>query len=169
MSERNVDPRGPSQNYPDSATTITNDPKNVDKLHQNSDLNSSIFAQHHSLGSNPNQASPGNHIHNGATSKQLQDVNFTGVLVGPNTAGIIFISFTALTTFTQTITFNQPFNSPPAVTVNIASGAAVASHWYSKPINVSAIGFDFNVFAETGIAAQTWASIPCTWIAVGLS
>lgn len=71
MSRPNVNPRGPAQRYPGSSEPITGDPKSVDQNHQNSDLNSSIFAQHHTLGSGPNQSSPGNHNHDGSTSKQL--------------------------------------------------------------------------------------------------
>lgn len=65
-------PRGPAQRFPSSSEPITRDPKSVDQGHQNSDINSSIFAQHHSLGPNPNQASPGNHVHDGSNSKQLE-------------------------------------------------------------------------------------------------
>lgn len=68
---KDTNPRGPSQNYPGSAQPIRQDPRSVDQGHQNSDLNSSIYAQHHTLGPNPNQSSPGNHNHDGSSSKQL--------------------------------------------------------------------------------------------------
>lgn len=71
MNSKDINPRGPAQRYPDSASPITRDPKSVDQGHQSSDLNSSIFAQHHNLGSSPNQSSPGDHIHDGSNSKQL--------------------------------------------------------------------------------------------------
>lgn len=77
MREGNVNPRGPSQKYPDSTSSIVNDPKSVDQFHQGSDLNASIFAQHHSLGANPNQASPGSHIHDGSTSKLIPASSIT--------------------------------------------------------------------------------------------
>lgn len=71
MKRPNINPRGPAQNYPDSATPVTRDPKGVDQGHQNSDLDSSKFAQHHTLGPSNNQSSPGNHNHDGSTSKQI--------------------------------------------------------------------------------------------------
>ena len=39
--------------------------------HYHSDVDSSQQAQHHSLGTSRNQASPGNHIHDGVTSPKL--------------------------------------------------------------------------------------------------
>lgn len=64
-------PKGPSQKYPYSSQPITNDPKSVDQGHSNSDVDSSKFAQHHTLGYTPGQASPGNHVHDGSQSKQI--------------------------------------------------------------------------------------------------
>lgn len=39
--------------------------------HSQSDADSSPKSQHHTLGTNRNQASPGDHIHDGVTSKKL--------------------------------------------------------------------------------------------------
>lgn len=53
--------------------------KEVNEFHENSDLDGSPKAQHHSLGSSPNQASPGNHTHDGGSSQQLlAGVTLTG-------------------------------------------------------------------------------------------
>ena len=43
----------------------------VSDFHTNSDVDSRAEAQHHTLGPNPNQASPGNHTHNGGDSALL--------------------------------------------------------------------------------------------------
>jgi hypothetical protein len=43
----------------------------VDDFHTNSDVDSRAEAQHHTLGPNPNQASPGNHTHDGGDSELL--------------------------------------------------------------------------------------------------
>jgi hypothetical protein len=43
--------------------------------HQASDLDSNPRAQHHTLGTNRNQSSPGNHIHDGITSPKLGQLN----------------------------------------------------------------------------------------------
>lgn len=48
----------------------------VKRLHNNSDIDESPRAQHHTLGILPNQASPGDHIHDGRTSRKLDAENF---------------------------------------------------------------------------------------------
>ena len=44
----------------------------VKDFHLNSDVDQSFIAQHHTLGPLTNQASPGDHIHDGSTSKKIQ-------------------------------------------------------------------------------------------------
>ncbi len=46
-------------------------PLDVARLHQRSDLDGQPSSQHHTLGSGQNQASPGNHRHNGRDSPKL--------------------------------------------------------------------------------------------------
>lgn len=46
-------------------------PAEVNKFHSNSDRDSSKTAQHHTLGIDPNQSSPGDHNHNGKNSKKI--------------------------------------------------------------------------------------------------
>ena len=48
-------------------------PEEVNRFHNRSDKDSAVFAQHHTLGLNANQASPGDHIHDGRTSKKILD------------------------------------------------------------------------------------------------
>jgi len=43
----------------------------VNKLHANSDADSSVTAIHHSLGIQHNQGSPGDHTHNGKSSRKI--------------------------------------------------------------------------------------------------
>ena len=43
----------------------------VDALHERCDVDSSQIANHHTLGSGRNQASPGNHRHDGTTSPKV--------------------------------------------------------------------------------------------------
>jgi hypothetical protein len=43
----------------------------VKRLHRDSDVDENPLAQHHTLGILPNQASPGDHIHDGKTSKKI--------------------------------------------------------------------------------------------------
>ena len=53
--------------------------KEVSLFHTNSDVDGSSKALHHSLGSNRGQASPGDHTHDGGTSKLLlEGISVTG-------------------------------------------------------------------------------------------
>jgi hypothetical protein len=56
----------------------TPSPDEVNAFHQNSDRDSSVFAQHHTLGLGPTQASPGNHSHNGKDSKRIKFSDIEG-------------------------------------------------------------------------------------------
>ena len=46
-------------------------PQTVARFHNKSDVDSSSEAQHHTLGIKKDQASPGDHKHDGSTSKRL--------------------------------------------------------------------------------------------------
>jgi hypothetical protein len=54
----------------------------VNDFHANSDVDKSTLAQHHTLGPQPNQASPGDHNHDGRNSRKLdlQDLKGTEVI-----------------------------------------------------------------------------------------
>ncbi|MGH7792156.1 MAG: hypothetical protein ACREOB_07545 [Thermodesulfobacteriota bacterium] len=43
----------------------------INRAHAKSDVDSSVIAQHHTLGVKSNQASPGDHKHDGRNSKKL--------------------------------------------------------------------------------------------------
>ena len=49
----------------------------VNDFHLNSDLDKSTLSQHHTLGPQPNQASPGDHSHDGKTSRRLNLANMS--------------------------------------------------------------------------------------------
>lgn len=52
-------------------SNLTPDPRSVNLFHARSDVDSSPSAQHHTLGISHNQASPGDHIHDGRNSKLI--------------------------------------------------------------------------------------------------
>lgn len=53
--------------------------KEVSLFHTNSDVDGSSKSLHHTLGSNRGQASPGDHTHDGGTSKLLlEGISVTG-------------------------------------------------------------------------------------------
>lgn len=67
---------------PSRANTANNkiySAKESELMHRNADTDSRREALHHTLGSNPNQASPGDHSHDGVDSmKLLAGTNITG-------------------------------------------------------------------------------------------
>lgn len=73
------DPRQPVK---EKAEKQNPDSKTVEKFHTNSDVDSSQKSQHHTIGPSRNQASPGDHTHDGGTSnksiKPLLGVTLTG-------------------------------------------------------------------------------------------
>jgi len=52
--------------------------QDVNKLHENSDVDSSEIAQHHTLGILRTQASPGDHVHDGKSSKRIKFSDIEG-------------------------------------------------------------------------------------------
>lgn len=68
-------------------TQPTPSSSDVTKFHNNSDVDSAVTAQHHTLGIQHNQASPGDHMHNGKSSKKIGK----GINAGfPTTAGAAY-------------------------------------------------------------------------------
>lgn len=77
-SPTNNDP-SPSRSHNGNYTTNDKDftkfggagPGEVNQFHTRSDVDSGKQAQHHTLGYNNNQASPGDHTHDGTTSRHI--------------------------------------------------------------------------------------------------
>ena len=61
--------------------------KSILEMHQLSDVDSSPFAHHHTLGSRRNQSAPGNHIHDGKSSPLIPSLsNWTQYIDNSNAA-----------------------------------------------------------------------------------
>lgn len=71
----------------------------VSDFHNNSDVDGSRMAQHHTLGAGARQASPGNHSHDGGDSVIITDTLLADVtIVGSRSSGAALQSvITALT------------------------------------------------------------------------
>jgi hypothetical protein len=59
----------------------------VNEFHANSDVDKSTISQHHTLGIQPNQASPGDHNHDGRNSRRINLRNLQGSSVSFVPAG----------------------------------------------------------------------------------
>lgn len=62
------DPYGPIKN---AKTNPAPDPRTVNGFHSRSDLDSSQSAQHHTIGIGHNQASAGDHVHDGSSARKV--------------------------------------------------------------------------------------------------
>lgn len=72
QNQSSVDRFGqPDQNPVDSTHGDVPTAMALKDAHRQSDVDSSPQSQHHTLGTNRSQASPGNHIHDGITSPKL--------------------------------------------------------------------------------------------------
>lgn len=71
------------------ATTVTAKPtsQEVTDFHTNSDVDGSAKAQHHTLGANARQASPGDHSHDGGSSQILDPVLQGYTITGSKSTG----------------------------------------------------------------------------------
>lgn len=58
----------------------------INKLHSNDDVDSSSTSHHHTLGTGHDQASPGDHSHNGKNSKKIGKGLDTGFPTTANAA-----------------------------------------------------------------------------------
>lgn len=66
------------QDEENSGKNLQPNPDEVNDFHRYSDVDVSPESQHHTLGMDPNQASQGDHTHNGRDSKALYAGTITG-------------------------------------------------------------------------------------------
>lgn len=139
--------------------------ESVNHFHTNSDVDTGIKAQHHTLGKRRFQASPGDHIHDGNNSSVLSDY----VPIVSIQAGAKAMTFTSQTSQTGSVTFPEEFASAPIVVLSIGSRAAETTRWDCRPYDITTTGFNLIVYRGDGSdGAQTWSAIPVNWIAVDL-
>lgn len=82
-------------------------PQDINLLHTRSDVDSAAHAQHHSLGPGRNQASPGDHIHDGAASKLIGNgmgLSVTGAKGGNVALANLIAMLKSVIAFTDTTT-----------------------------------------------------------------
>lgn len=77
----------------------------VNKFHTNADTDSSITAAHHTLGTRRNQASKGDHIHDGENGlKIMENVTITGAKGGNAALADLITKLAAALGFTDNTT-----------------------------------------------------------------
>ena len=89
-----VDPRKP---LTVPAEVKDADPREVERFHRRSDVDSRKTAQHHTIGTSGDQASPGNHVHDGADSALLlSGFTLTGTRGSATSVGAIIAALVKL-------------------------------------------------------------------------
>lgn len=78
--------------------------------------------------------------------------------------GTASVSFSAVNSATQAVSFGVTFASAPVVMTNIDSNAGVTGRWASRAVSITTTGFSILVFA-TDAVADTWSGIPVSWLA----
>jgi len=63
------------------------DAAQVRKFHAKDDVDAAVYSHHHTLGSKPNQASPGAHTHDGFSSAAIPLANLPKPLAGVTISG----------------------------------------------------------------------------------
>lgn len=71
------DPRDLTQAFTNPGASAVPNPEEVNNFHRYDDLDNFPESHHHTLGIDPNQSSPGDHTHDGRTSKVLQGYALT--------------------------------------------------------------------------------------------
>ncbi|MFS0695135.1 hypothetical protein [Streptomyces nitrosporeus] len=81
-------------------------------------------------------------------------------------AGILVVSFTNLASYTQNVTFPEPFPVAPIMNCEIAAGAGSTGRFEARPINVSATGWTlFVLLTDAAEGPDTWSGVPIHWTA----
>jgi len=153
-----------------------------DDSHKNSDRDSSPWAIHHTLGPRRNQASPGDHTHDGGTSLELSQIpseedieniaEEVAEIVSENVAEDVFashiqwgselMSFAAAGSHIRTISIPTRPAAPEVVLVIINSGSGVPNGWVWKTDQ-----YTTNSFRLTGTGPNNgaWSNINLLWVA----
>lgn len=129
-------------------------PADSRKYHSRADTDTGPNSFHHTLGPKRNQASPGNHTHDGTTSKKLFQ------------SDTVPISFTAQPSHIQVVVFDEPYPAGviPVVTTNINSSASETVRWGSRAYIITNVGFSLFLFKGAAVDSnQTWVDIPVQW------
>jgi len=129
-------------------------PEMVNKLHEASDLDVSPFSHHHSLGVRHNQASPGDHTHNGGSSKVLfhtfsgSGTTETNGHLSINTQAPFNTVSVAFIQYDQTLRSGGPMCTAIWYDLWTASNHIIGSQWYNgtTPINAGVVYYTGIVF-----------------------
>src|SRR6266540_2949258 len=118
-------------------------PQEVRNFHARDDVDSSAKAHHHTLGIKHDQASPGDHKHNGKNSKKLFEtgVTSTGAFAAVNTNKTI------------AETFKEVYLSPPKVFVQAIAASAVNIGYPTEVDSITTTGFNIQAARAVGTGA----------------
>lgn len=124
------DPFGPVKS---EQTSQTPSPREVGVFHHRSDVDASVFSHHHTLGTRHNQATYGDHTHNGRDSKLL-NVNYGPILVGVDSIGAWrYVEKAADTSRVNTVVRS----ADPELTLPVSANAF---YWFEFMLSYTGLG-----------------------------
>lgn len=82
--------------------------------------------------------------------------------------GAFTLSFGPANIATVAVTYARTYTNPPAVYLNIDSGAGPTARWCARAINRTNTGFTYFVFAADAVN-NTWVNVPLSWTALDQS
>ncbi|MCI4045484.1 hypothetical protein [Streptomyces sp. TRM75563] len=81
-------------------------------------------------------------------------------------AGQLLVSFTNLSSYTELVTFPEPFPIAPIMTCEISSGAGTTGRFEARPINVGPAQWTlFVLLTDAAEGPDTWSNIAIHWTA----
>lgn len=105
--------------------TMPNQAQDVSRYHQNSDIDSSSLAQHHTLGTQSNQAVAGDHTHNGRNSRNISNTDIIGHVSSSHGTSNITTLGNNYVVLTDAAFLAVQFAIPYAVVITINSANAL--------------------------------------------
>lgn len=160
-----------------SPTKPTNPPvgrQNDNQGHRSSDVDSSKYAQHHTLGIGQNQSSPGAHNHDGVTSRKLVLANIDELWTDPVpftpawTAASANPALGNGTLIAYSIKRGRRVDYQLALTFGSSTTVGTGQYSFSLPYPVFQTPGNIAFWIFTGIIFNGGASFPCSaWIANG--
>lgn len=129
-------------------------PELINELHKTSDVDVSFMSHHHTLGFRHSQASPGDHSHDGGTSKDLFHTFSGSGTTGSdghlliNTGAVFSTVSVALVQYDQTLRTGGPMCTAIWYDIWTTSNHTIGTQWYNgtSPINAGTVYYRGVVF-----------------------
>ena len=152
--------------------TMPNQAQDVSRYHQNSDIDSSSLAQHHTLGTQSNQAVAGDHTHNGRNSRLVSNADISNhVNYGSGTCNITVFqgNYVAVVVYPALLlSLGELFIIPYAtvVTISYANSLIIEGIDTSSNFVLGSVGAPRLPRCADGLTYPTGTQVNWRWVSV---